>query len=98
MPCPQPKTGAELGSSNRDAAIESVFALTDQVEFLAQTYKAYEAVERLTTGERIGSSDALDLTRDDLGALFLVLNRSMRADIEKAGALVKNCLALTGRL
>lgn len=98
MPCQQPKTGSELGSSNRDAAIESVFALTDQVEFLSQTYKAYEAVERLTTGEKYGSAENLPLTRDDLGALFLVLNRSMRADLEKANVLVKSCLTLTGRL
>lgn len=82
MPCSQPKTiPCESGSSNK-AAREAAFVLSDQVEYLASTQKAYEAVERLVTPVMLTDDQRLDIDRTELSALLLVLNRAMRQDLE----------------
>jgi hypothetical protein len=62
----------------------TVFLLTDQVDQVADTHQAFEALEHLVTPVGAQCSEKLELDRSQLGALLRTLNRSMRVDIETA--------------
>lgn len=83
MPCTQPKACAPAqGSSHPTPAHRALFNVSDQVEYLNDTHRAFEALEQLVTP--IGAHDCqrLELERSDLGCLLRVLNRGMREQIE----------------
>lgn len=60
------------------------FEAVDKVGFVADTHKAYEAVEKLVTPSRIADSEILDLDRSELGALLRTLNKAMREQVQAA--------------
>lgn len=84
MPSTQPKAHCTLsaGSSNPSPARHALFNVSDQVEYLNDTHRAFEALEQLVTP--IGAHDCqrLELERADLGCLLRVLNRGMRQQID----------------
>ncbi len=56
----------------------------DAVMFVHDCHQAYVAIEMLLTPVRSTDNAEIDLDRSQLGALFRVLNESMRIKIEEA--------------
>lgn len=57
------------------------FKAVDMIGFVADTHKAYEAVEKLVTPAFTADSEILELQRSELGALLRTLNKAMREQV-----------------
>lgn len=89
MPHDQPKACKAAPSNHfhvdQARSIQGLAAdACDAVMFVHDCHQAFVAVEMLLTPVRSTNNAEMDLDRSQLGALFRVLNESMRIKIEEA--------------
>lgn len=81
----QPRT-PPTGDSKPSTAQLALFNVSDQVEYLNDTHRAYEALEQLLTPT--SATDRQRLDRAALASLLRVLNRAMREQIDATAKLL----------
>lgn len=87
MPCPQPKACQAEPSNHcrgHDAqrSLRSLTADTsDAVSYVEDVHKAFVALESLITPVLIHGNEPVEIDRDQLGALFRVMNEALGSKI-----------------